>query len=133
MLASPAMASRRGVKGVDIGDVEGLLEKGRRIRKKYKALKKKCEASKDGKVVAAAEIRRLADDLKKAIDEAHAGSARSGFTRDASRASPPARITMAQPLQASDSASRPPAAGLGRTLLGLLRWGANGFGSRTRR
>jgi uncharacterized coiled-coil DUF342 family protein len=65
------MAARRGVKGVDIGDVDELLKKGKEIRKKYKALKKRRDDAKNGEAITASEIRKLADELKKAIDEAH--------------------------------------------------------------
>jgi hypothetical protein len=65
------MADRRGVKGIDIGDVDDLLKKGKKIRKAYKALKEKCDDSPNGEAVDASEIRKLADKLKDAIDEAH--------------------------------------------------------------
>jgi|HubBroStandDraft_6_1064221.scaffolds.fasta_scaffold1228929_2 hypothetical protein len=65
------MAARRGVNGVDIGDVEDLLKKGKEIRKKYKVLKKRCDDLESGEPVTAQEIRKLADELKKAIDAAH--------------------------------------------------------------
>jgi ribosomal protein S17 len=71
MIGSSIMVARRGVKGVDIGDVDDLLKKGKEIRKKYKALKKRCDDLKSGEAVTAQEIRKLADELKKAIDEAH--------------------------------------------------------------
>jgi hypothetical protein len=71
MIASSIMVARRGVKDIDIGDVDDLLKRGKEIRKKYKALKKRCDDSKSGKAVGASEIRKLANELKKAIDEAH--------------------------------------------------------------
>ena len=128
MVASPAMASRRGAKGVNIGDVEELLEKGKQIRKKYKALKKRCDASKGGKVVAAAEIRKLADELKKAIDDASTpGSRRSPGPAPRARlpvipprVAPPVRIAVAQPIVQAESVNRRPPPGLGRRLFGFL-------------
>ena len=68
------MADKRGGKGVYIGDLDALLEKGKTIRKKYKALKKRCDDLKKGDVADAAEIRELADALKEAIDGAHSGA-----------------------------------------------------------
>jgi hypothetical protein len=88
VLASPVMASRRGLKGVDLNDVDGLLDEAKNIRQKYKALKKQWGDSKDGKPIAAAEIRRLADDLKRAIAEAHAGCASPVLSVVPSHASP---------------------------------------------
>jgi len=65
------MADKRGVKGIDIGDVEGLLKKGKKIRARYRALKTRCDDAKGGETVDASEIRKLADELKTSIDEAH--------------------------------------------------------------
>ena len=132
MVASRAMASRRGAKGVNIGDVEELLRKGKQIRKKYRALKKRCDASKGGKVVAPGEIRKLADELKKAIDDAHTGPARMGPPRSRHRVlpraavPPPVRMTVAQVIPPPERASMP-RPGLGRVLLGFI---ANRLGAR---
>jgi len=65
------MPSKRGGKAIYIGDLDDLLAKGKTIRKKYKALKKRCDDLKKGDVADAAEIRKLADALKEAIDAAH--------------------------------------------------------------
>jgi hypothetical protein len=126
MVASRAMASRRGAKGVNIGDVEELLRKGKQIRKKYKALKQICDRSKDGKVVAPAQIRKLADELKKAIDEAHTGPARTGPPKprlpvlQRPAAPPPVRMTVAQVIPPPEKTSRVQQPGLGRMLLGFI-------------
>jgi hypothetical protein len=71
VITSPIMASKRGGKGIYIGDLDELLAKGKTIRKAYKALKKRCDDLKKGDVADAAEIRELADALKAAIDAAH--------------------------------------------------------------
>jgi hypothetical protein len=115
------MASRRGAKSVNISDVELLLRKGKQIRKKYKALKEICDRSKDGKVVAPTQIRKLADELKKAIDDAHTPGPQRRLPVVRPRVAPPFRIAMAEPILHTETVSRlPPPPGLGRRLLGFL-------------
>jgi len=67
------MATKRANKRIDLSDIEGLLKKAKAIRAKYKALKSVCDIVKDGDAVEAQEMRRLADALQKAIDDAHSG------------------------------------------------------------
>jgi hypothetical protein len=73
-IAWPIIPTRRSGKGIYIRDLDDLLAKGKTIRKKYKALMKRCDDLKKGDVADAAEIRELADALKEAIDGAHSGA-----------------------------------------------------------
>jgi hypothetical protein len=136
------MARRPAAKSVDAADVAELLRKGKQIRKKYKALKKRVDASKHGETLAASEIRSLANDLQRAIDDAYRGhgtpprSVIPARTAKVAQAPAPVRapipappppgdvarvqVAMAQAAPATEPAGLLPALGLGRTLLGFL-------------
>jgi hypothetical protein len=100
------MASRRSTKSVDLGDVADLVERSKEIRKAYKALKKRLEGTKAGKGVPPAEIRKLADQLKRAISDAHASWSKPVLSLVPSRPSAPAVIARSVPRAGSASRRR---------------------------